>query len=387
MNMAADREYKRLARSSIVRMTSLWLGKDHILCVERSGYTEDYRRFYFRDIQGLIVCKSNLGMAFNFVLGFLMALLTAIGWFANDPVALGIFGTIAGSLGLLLVVNLVLGPTCDCHIKTAVQVERLSGLKRLRKARKVIRILKPLIEGMQGTLTAEEVPTKYELTSSAPPVMKGKPMPAILPSLKVSNGKIHRVLFCILLSDLPVTAGDIFAPHPLWNALAGVYLLALFGMLITALVHQHGSNLPGRIRTLTWIILGCNIAFFIGAMIYGVVAGIQGKFGGLDGSSKYSDPVILTMTIVTTASSVIFGVLGLAWIGRFGQESKAALPPALITTTPAPASSTVTGTPLKETSVTDSFPSDSVSSATSVASEPESPPATSPKDIPPSQTQ
>jgi hypothetical protein len=32
---------------------SLWLGEDHLLCVDSNGYAETYKRFYFRDVQAI----------------------------------------------------------------------------------------------------------------------------------------------------------------------------------------------------------------------------------------------------------------------------------------------------------------------------------------------
>ena len=56
----AEKEYQRLTRARLRRAgfftavatrSSLWLGKDHLLCIDSNGYGEDYKRFYFRDIQ------------------------------------------------------------------------------------------------------------------------------------------------------------------------------------------------------------------------------------------------------------------------------------------------------------------------------------------------
>jgi hypothetical protein len=56
-----------------------------------------------------------------------------------------------------LVANLLLGPTCVCHLKTAVQTEELPSLRRLRRARKVLARLRPLIVAAQGELTLGEI--------------------------------------------------------------------------------------------------------------------------------------------------------------------------------------------------------------------------------------
>jgi len=54
IELMAAREYHRLTRAlpRPVRphfggSTSLWLGKDHLLSIDSTGYTESYKRFYF----------------------------------------------------------------------------------------------------------------------------------------------------------------------------------------------------------------------------------------------------------------------------------------------------------------------------------------------------
>src|SRR5438045_8577020 len=82
----AEKEYQRLTRArsrsafGIVSTgrSSLWLGKDHLLSIESTGYTENYKRLYFRDIQGICIRKTELGKIWNLVftvLGGLLGLL------------------------------------------------------------------------------------------------------------------------------------------------------------------------------------------------------------------------------------------------------------------------------------------------------------------------
>ena len=71
-----EKEYQRLTRArsrsafGVVSMSrsSLWLGKDHLLCVDSSGYTETYKRFYFRDIQAVTLVATKRRDIWNGVL-------------------------------------------------------------------------------------------------------------------------------------------------------------------------------------------------------------------------------------------------------------------------------------------------------------------------------
>jgi hypothetical protein len=79
----AKTEYKRLTRArssgafavAVRSHTSLWLGADHLLFVNSTGYTETYKRFYFRDIQTFVVQNTQRATVVNIVLTILLVLL------------------------------------------------------------------------------------------------------------------------------------------------------------------------------------------------------------------------------------------------------------------------------------------------------------------------
>lgn len=155
--------YQRLTRAyprrgfsiSFMSRVSLWLGPDHLLLSDRIGYTETYKRFYFQDIQAIILRQTNRYAAWNAVLAALLGLsLVGLLMFLFGPGK-----SIAGSItcGLLaalffipLVINLLLGPTCSCYLRTAVQNEDLPPLRRVRQTQKFLNKLNPLILAAQG---------------------------------------------------------------------------------------------------------------------------------------------------------------------------------------------------------------------------------------------
>src|SRR5205807_1986665 len=137
----------------------LWQGPDHLLLVMATSVTERYKRFYYRDIQAIITRRTKLRMAWNLVFGacavifgipsLLMWLATSIG---EGSKIIAISGsTVAFVFLLLLLTNSLRGATCACHVQTAVQLEKLSPLNRLRIARKVLARIKPLIDAAQQT--------------------------------------------------------------------------------------------------------------------------------------------------------------------------------------------------------------------------------------------
>jgi hypothetical protein len=163
--MAEEVRYKRLTRArprsrfSVVSAgsSSLWLGPDHLLCIDSTGFTENYKRFYFRDIQAVIVRKTDgykywsLGLG---IVGLFFAIIAAV---TSDSVGRIVWFSFAGLFWLIMSLNLALGPTTACYLQTAVQNEQLPSVVRLRKARKVLNILRPLIASAQGELAPEEI--------------------------------------------------------------------------------------------------------------------------------------------------------------------------------------------------------------------------------------
>jgi hypothetical protein len=154
----AEPEYRRLTRGrnrylfavALAARSSLWLGKDHLLQIDTNGYTETYKRFYFRDIQALVLCKTNAGLRQTVVLGAITGVLTLIAILGTGEIVAWVFGSLAALFGIGLLLELVAGPTSKCYLRTAVQTEHLVSLPRVRGAQKVLASLHPLITQVQG---------------------------------------------------------------------------------------------------------------------------------------------------------------------------------------------------------------------------------------------
>jgi hypothetical protein len=165
----AQIEYQRLtrprtrARFAAVRTSngSLWLGTDHLLSVDSNGYTESYKRFYFRDIQSITIQKTGNWQIWNFIWGIAVFIALALvlatkppgwpsSWDSNDEAGLFFFTGLIALLVMFLLINFFLGATCKCYLRTAVQIEELPSLRRLRKTRKIMAQIRPLIAAAQG---------------------------------------------------------------------------------------------------------------------------------------------------------------------------------------------------------------------------------------------
>jgi hypothetical protein len=152
----SEKVYRRLSgkTSGFLSYSRLWLGPDHLLFVRTTFFSEEYKRFYFRDIQAVVMRRTERREILNAVLACttisfgVLAVFTNSGWQA-------FWVMMAGILFFALLVSWLRGPTCVFHLRTAVQTEELSPLKRVRAARKVIERLRPNIEQAQGPLAPE----------------------------------------------------------------------------------------------------------------------------------------------------------------------------------------------------------------------------------------
>jgi hypothetical protein len=165
----AEKEYQRLTsarprtRFAIVSTgnSSLWLGKDHLLVIDSNGYTETYKRFYFRDIQALLIRKTDGHKYITLVCAVLAFIFFLIAALNQEIVVRYVFGILGGLSLLFIVFNFLLGPTLACHIRTAVQTEELPSFASVdcgragrvdpgRNSRAISGIIRPRLRGSRG---------------------------------------------------------------------------------------------------------------------------------------------------------------------------------------------------------------------------------------------
>jgi hypothetical protein len=133
------------------------MGSDHLLLVDRTGYTESYKRFYFADIQAIVVRKTNSATTVTAVTG--SAAVAFFAWafsISNMPGRLTLC-IIGGCFALFALHGLWRGPSCVTHIQTAVQTDQLAAWNRIRAARKGLAALRPRLLEAQGTVAEEEL--------------------------------------------------------------------------------------------------------------------------------------------------------------------------------------------------------------------------------------
>jgi hypothetical protein len=175
------RELRKLrgsATSIVARSSySYWLGKDHLLLVEVAAYSELYRRFFFRDMQALVVSGTRRRLWVNILHALLTCLFLTLALLIasegdSDPAYLiptGIFGGMALLPLAGLVRNTLAGPGAEVTLVTTVQATPLPGISRWRRAEILLAELKPLIEAAQARAAASaSEPSAAAAVSPAP---------------------------------------------------------------------------------------------------------------------------------------------------------------------------------------------------------------------------
>lgn len=155
---------------------SLWRAEDHLLLVQRQGYTESYRRYYFSAIQGFVVTPNNTAIALAAISGvplLVAAIVTTLSILGTLDVGWSIGADVLALPWLFVfIVNWIRGPTCTTYLCTAVADVRVSPLGRTREAQRLIPEIASAIWAVQGRLELENPPP---LGTSRPGVPEGGP--------------------------------------------------------------------------------------------------------------------------------------------------------------------------------------------------------------------
>ena len=235
--------------------STLWLGPDHILLCKYTRFSESYKRFYFSDIQSIIVRKTNNGKITEIVI-FLLATLFTLLYLTVPKGSQVLFGFIVGIYILMLIVHRIKGPTCTTHIQTAVQTESLRPLKRLKHAEKFLKILMPLLQTAQGTFTPKMMADKIEQYAVSPKAIGETPSKTDPNTLQVKGSPIHTTLFFLLICDGVVTLIQYSINHISITLISILLFVPLAILPIMALAKQSNTNINHPIKAITWCTLG-----------------------------------------------------------------------------------------------------------------------------------
>jgi len=337
----------------------LSLGPDYLLYVLNQRFTEEYKRLYYKNIQAIVTHTTKVGRVFNFIWGYLAAnslvlvlLSFLLGWHISLAV---IFGALTPLFALFLLINWLQGPTCRTDLQTAVQTVRLYSLNRLPLAVKATAMIRERVEAVQGKaedITPAQPPEAVPVAAEAGDLPGAAPAAAALPvapqalawkaipppssaDLKHDHGRAHEIFCLFLLADLCHSCIRVFAGGTWMYVSAIVLLVGLLSSLITAIIRQHGTDLPRSIKTMAWWTLGYLVVLNMVNSVYGIVYSV--KHPELAGDttrlsralfdiSPMESPFRLVELLVSIAFSGIIGFFGLWRLNLFRRASSAPPP-------------------------------------------------------------
>lgn len=267
--IGSEKEYIRLPGSffSLRTRARLYRGKDHLLSLLNKGYTESYKRFYFKDIQAVVAQKTADGTVWNISFAIFTVSWILIALIIDEPVLSFVFGWIpAGVFLVLFLGNLLSGPTCVSYIYTAVTKEKLRSLSRLRNAQSVMNTLRPFIDTAQGTLAGNVLDEHANIMTgkSTTGIKQGMKSHKIIKTARYYDGRFHEILFYVLFLFGLLDFMKFYLHDVAITFLGWVLFLAVGILVIVSIVKQHNSimNKEGWLVGITWATLGYLFVYF-----------------------------------------------------------------------------------------------------------------------------
>jgi hypothetical protein len=333
------KEYHKLPGSKkgfLIGKYTLWLGTDHLLQIFSRVGVEEYRRFYFSDIQAIVTRKTAIGTLQN-IFGGLLVLIFAVPAVIFDGGWSLFYAVVAGVMLLLLLMGLFKGPTCETKLMTAVQTEKLHTLHRLKNTSKVMDRLRKNILQVQGRLNQEALDkmparslqgTKADRRISAHGSKKA--------ALRSEKGRAHMGLFALLLLDGILVGMGFFFTHVMLTIIGSITILGMGILVIVALVKQHHSTLGGALRAITWACLGFICINFVAGYIISIVFAMENPgvvynqwemFKSMSLLSPWESPLKMSFDIFTISGALILGIPGLFMLYRTTGPPKPQEPP------------------------------------------------------------
>lgn len=243
--------------------SSLWLSDDHLLLVRRNNWKEFYRKFYFRDIQALILAETKQRRNHS-VIFLLMILFFLVLAGMSQEIGRIIHLSIAFATLLVLLIDWFKGPTCTARIITAVQTTSLP-YKRLPPAERLQKELNTAVEKVQGHFDTEhgerldcrlqEISTADKQRSTAADRAKQTAGSEEF-TLSFDNpfdNRFHLISFFLFLLLAGISVLSLGGRGQLLYTLETLLFAITLITIIIALYHQSRSGIRGMTANLTWV--------------------------------------------------------------------------------------------------------------------------------------
>jgi hypothetical protein len=164
--------FRKISRvGSLSGGTKWYLSEDCLFAAKRVMYTVEYRRFYLRDLESIVVWPNRLWLLRAIIPGVLLVALSVWLWHWALGASLWRWrdfatGAVFAGMGLTwTLLELVLGPTAKARIQTTGATVDLPLVKRARRARQVLEKIDAALRAARGGVLE---PTSVPVTAPAP---------------------------------------------------------------------------------------------------------------------------------------------------------------------------------------------------------------------------
>jgi len=243
---AVEEKYRRLPgrRRGLGSSASLWMGSDHILLVKSAWFREEYKRFYLRDIQAVVVAPcARFYVSTPLLILALAWLLLAIG-IAFWPSAAVIGWGIGGIAMLAAWLAISMAASCRCRLYTAVSKDDLPSLYRTWAARRFLRQVQPLIQQVQGPMDAGWAAA--ELSHAGPAAAATAPVESRPANIAHSHSLVSDLFLLSLAASAIVRLATVRSLGEVWVRVnTGLTLLPLAGAVAVLVQYARGRLARG----------------------------------------------------------------------------------------------------------------------------------------------
>ena len=307
--MTTGPQYRRLpGRSGLFIRNSLWMGADHLLRVRRNPFSESYRRYYFADIQAIVVTElSNAAEPYGYTAAALLILTAGVLVYTRHPV----WGCVCGLIALAAFYASWRSANCACYIETSISAERLASLRRHRDAAKAVALLKPEIEKAQGRVNPEM------LVAHVPDARTTR-VSTLQPVLRHCGGQVHWLVFALMLvrGVIGAISWQRFQSSFALNIAASIVSTVILILLVLAAIQQRDSDLALGNRRLVYVTL----AWYIASGLAGFAVGIYVAYGTarlrVAGANLIANPAMRAYGVFDLAGYFVLGCTGLILMWR-----------------------------------------------------------------------
>ena len=303
--------YRKLPghRRGFIRGSSVWLGPDHLLAVHSLRFREEYKRYYFRDIQAITIARAprfHLSTRAAFIGYWWVVAFAALFRVPHGMQAVSAIG-IALIAAWVYVSALC---SCTCKIHTAVSQDRLPSVYRTWVARRFLQAVETHVYAIQGRLEQplpdlEAVPIGPAKTSTV-----NAPSPMTMPPLPPRQRAL----------SFPLLTGLLLA-NSLWNWLQirevvpgsslvsnGAALLEIVVAILIVVQHQRQKAGAAQQKLAIATLLGIGLFFYGTFMWAAVAAGIRTATR----QAVDTAPMTHLSAQLNFAATLVLGLAGLA---------------------------------------------------------------------------